>query len=104
MTVKEYVDDILCIPITRTGNRLIVESIELVLDTCDHKFYKRLSLITGKTTRYLEKALRDARLLGLASMKPEVKSTIFGSTDVTTNEYILKATDFYRRNYENKEC
>ena len=59
MLKKDYVDDVLSVPVTRIGNKYIVEAIELVLDTKEHKFYKKLSEIVGGTPEYLEKAMRD---------------------------------------------
>lgn len=103
MLVKDYVDDVLSVPITRIGNKYIVEAIELVLDTKEHKFYKRLSDIIGKQPTYLEKAMRDAKTFGLAFMDKDLKEKIFnGSDTVTTTEYILRAAEYYRRTYEDK--
>lgn len=100
MSIKEFVDNQLCIPVTRIGNQYIVESIEIVLDTKEHKFYQKLSSITNKSPRYLEKAMRDSKLLGLAYMDTQLRETIFGKGgDVATTEYILKASEYYRRTY-----
>lgn len=98
MTIKEFVDDVLCVPVTRVGNRYIVEAIELVIDTQDHKFYGKLAEILKTNTRYLEKAIRDAKNLSLGYMTISDKQKIFNKTDVTTNEYIVKAAEYYRRN------
>lgn len=103
MTIKEYVDDVLCVPVTRIGNRYILEAIELVLDTRDHKFYQRLAAILEVTPSYLEKAMRDAKTLALTYMDSESRQDIFGKADVPTTEYIIKASEYYRRTYENKE-
>lgn len=97
MSIKEFVDSVLCVPVTRIGNRYIVEAIELVLDTKEHKFYSKLCSILNVTSGYLEKAMRDAKLLGLEYMDPEKKQQIFGKSEVTTTEYVLKAADYYRR-------
>ena len=103
MSIKDFVDNILCVPVTRIGNRYIIEAIELVLDTKEHKFYKRLSEITGYSPEYLEKAMRDAKSLGLNYMDSDLRQEIFGKVDVPTSEYVLKASEYYRRTYENKE-
>lgn len=102
MTIKEYVDSVLCVPVTRVGNRYIVEAIELVLDTKSHKFYSRLSEILRVTPQYLEKAMRDAKSRALAYMDQQLRQEIFGKNPVTTTEYIVKAAEYYRRNYEDK--
>lgn len=102
MSVKEYVNDILCVPVTRVGNMYIVEAIEIVLDTKNHKFYGHLSEIIKMTPQYLEKAMRDAKNIALSNMNEEKKLEIFGKEDVTTTEYVIKATEYYRRMYENK--
>lgn len=103
MTIKEYVDTILCVPVTRIGNRYIVEAIELVVDTREHKFYNKLAEILNTNSRYLEKAMRDAKRLSLSYMDGSMKQLIFNRADVTTNEYIIKAAEYYRRTYEDKE-
>ena len=102
MIIKDFVDNVLCVPVTRIGNKYIVEAIELVLDTKEHKFYKKLSEIVGGTPEYLEKAMRDAKNLGLSYMAPEDRQIIFGKADIPTSEYVLKAAEYYRRTYENK--
>lgn len=104
MTIKEYVNDILCVPMTRIGNRFITEAIEFVLDTQDHKFYSRIASIHKVTSRYLEKAMRDAKTLGCRYMDPNLKNEIFGKETIPTSEYVLKAAEYYRRTYENKEA
>ena len=103
MNVKEYVSDVLCVPVTRIGNRLIVEGIEIVLDTRDHKFYPRLSQISHMTPRYLESSIRKSKVLSLRYMTEDDKAKIFGKADVTTSEYVVKAAEYFRRTYENKE-
>lgn len=102
MTVQEYVNDTLCVPVTRIGNRYIVEAIEWVLDTHEHKFYNKLAEIHKTTARYLEKALRDAKNLSLSNMTPQNIQEIFGKGNVATNEYIIRAAEYYRRTYEDK--
>ena len=102
MTIKEYVDDVLQVPVTRIGNRYITEAIELVLDSREHKFYNKLAGILRVNTHYLEKAMRDAKTTGLLQMSPELKLEIFGKADVPTSEYIIRATEYYRRRYEDK--
>lgn len=97
MTIKEYVDSTLCVPVTRIGNKYIVEAIELVLDTREHKFYGKLAEILNTNTRYLEKAIRDAKNLSLEYMDSKLKQEIFNKNDVTTTEYIIKAAEYYRR-------
>ena len=103
MTVKEYVDNVLCVPVTRVGNRFIVEAIEIVVDTKEHKFYERLADIHNTSTKYLEKAMRTAKSISLLTMSTDSKLLIFGKLDVPTNEYILKSAEFYRRNYSNED-
>ena len=105
MTVKEFVDGLLCVPVTRVGNRFIIEAIEIVLDSREHKFYEALSDITHQSTGYLERAIRVAKDIGLNSMGPEQKIKIFGENNLhpQNTEYIIKAADYYRRNYEDKE-
>ena len=104
MTVKEYVDTVLHVPVTRIGNKFIIEAIELVLDTNEHKFYSELADIHNASTRYLETTMRTAKNLSLLSMSTDSKLHIFGKLDVPTNEYILKSAEYYRRNYnEDKE-
>lgn len=102
MTISEYVDEILCVPVTRIGNRYIVEAIELVLDTREHKFYSRLAEIHKATPRYLEKAMREAKNIGLLGMDAQLKQSIFNNEYLATNEYIIRAAEYYRRTYEDK--
>ena len=102
MTISEYVDEILCVPVTRIGNRYIVEAIELVLDTREHKFYSRLAEIHKATPRYLEKAMREAKNIGLLNMGVYAKHDIFNNEYLATNEYIIRAAEYYRRTYEDK--
>lgn len=102
MTVKEYVEDVLCVPVTRIGNKYIVEAIEIVLDTREHKFYEKMAELHNTNTRYLEKAMRDAKNLGLSYMNNTIKQEIFSKADVPTNEYVLKCAEYYRRYYENE--
>ena len=103
MTIKQYVTDVLCVPVTRVGHKFVVEAVELVLDTHEYKFYPRLCEIHQTSTRYLEKALRDAKNLGLLYMSSELRCKIFGSDCPATSEYIAKAAEYYREEYENKE-
>lgn len=97
MTVKEYVERELCIPVTRIGFKYLVGAIEYVVDTHEHKFYPRISKIYKVTARYLEKALRDAKTLGLAYMDTGKRNEIFGREYVATVEYVIKAAEYYRR-------
>lgn len=102
MTIKEFVDDVLCVPVTRIGNKYIIEAIELVVDTRNHKFYETLANITHQSVRCLETAIRQAKILGLSYMKATDKLAIFGETACPENTtYILRAAEYYRRNYEN---
>lgn len=103
MTIKEYVDDVLHVPVTRIGNRYIVEAIELVLDSREHKFYTKLAEILRVNTHYLEKAMRDAKNAGLLQMSTEARTSIFGKAEATTSEYIIRAAEYYRRTYADKE-
>lgn len=103
MSIKEFVDNVLCVPVTRIGNRYIVEAIELVLDTKEHKFYRRLSEILECDSKYLEKAMRDAKDLSLCYMESNLRQEVFGKQDVPTSEYVLKAAEYYRRTYVNEE-
>ena len=105
MTVKEYVDNVLRVPVTRVGNKFIVEAIEIVVDTKSHKFYATLSEITHQTLRYLETSIRSAKVSGLNRMDPKDRATIFKGEGIypENTTYIIKAAEYYRRNYENKE-
>lgn len=104
MSVKDFVDNVLCVPVTRIGNKYIIEAIEFVLDTREYKFYSQLSELHKTSTRYLEKAMRDSKSLGLSYMATSEKESIFGKAggDISVSEYILKAAEYYRRVYENK--
>ena len=104
MTVQEFVNNLLQVPITRIGNKYIVEAIEIVLDTRGIKFYPKLCEITGSSSGAIEKAMRTAKDLGILSMDKDKYTEIFGATGVSTSEYVLKAADYYRRNYENKNA
>lgn len=104
MTVSEFVDKVLCVPVTRVGYRFIVEAIELVIDTREHKFYNRLAEIHNTTPRYLEKAMRDAKNIGINYMSAQDRQDILNKdTTLATNEYIVRAAEYYRRNNEDKE-
>ena len=103
MPVRDFVDEVLCVPITRIGSRYITEAIEIVLDTHDIKFYPRLVAMTHINARQLEKSIRDARLLSLRYMSSEERVNIFGEGTPNNSEYILKATEYYRRKYANKD-
>lgn len=104
MTVKQFVDEILCVPVTRIGYKYIVEAIELVLDTQDHKFYGRLSEVTQMKKARLEKEMRTAKNLSLLYMPKSMYAEVFGTMNhQTTSEYILKSTEYYRRKYAHKE-
>ena len=104
MTIQEFVTEELQVPVTIAGNGLIVEAIEIVFDEHSHKFYPRLSAITGKTTRQLEKLLRGAKNKSISYMTEDLKQVIFGEDNPTVTEYIVKATQYYRRRYhENQE-
>lgn len=102
MTVKKYVEEILCVPVTRVGHKFILEAIELVLDTHEYKFYSKLSEIHQTSARYLEKAMRDAKNLGLLYMDLTLRGEIFGEY-ASTSEYIVKAANYYKEHYEDKE-
>ena len=104
MSLREFVDDVLCVPVTRVGYKYLVEAMELVLDTHEHKFYDKLSDILQVSTRYLEKAMRDAKNISLISMDDNKKQEIFGNTGTqTVTEYVIKCAEYYRRCYEIKE-
>ena len=107
MTIQNYVNEVLQIPVTRIGNKYSVEAIEVVLDTYDHKFYPRLCGITGKTTSQLEKSLRDAKVRSLSYMDEDLKKRLFpalnNKTTISNTEFIVLAAQYYRENYENKE-
>ena len=103
MTVRDFVADELCIPVTVVGFYYMVEGIELVLDTRESKFYKRLADLTRTSPRYLEKALRDCKNMGLRYMSDDLRHSIFKNGCPTTTEYVHKTADYYRRTYENKE-
>ena len=106
MTVQNYVNDILQIPVTRIGNKHTVEAIEIVLDTRNHKFYPQLSEVTGKTPSQLENSLRDAKEKSLSFMDTATRDKIFSSlnnkSSVYNTEFIVLAALDYRENYENK--
>lgn len=104
MNIGEFVDKVLCVPVTRVGYRFIVEAIELVIDTREHKFYNRLAEIHNTTPRYLEKAMRVAKNLGMEYMSVQDKQEIFNKDEtLATSEYIIRAAEYYRRNNEHKE-
>ena len=104
MTVKQFVEETLSVPMTRIGFKYIVQAIELVLDTQDHKFYNRLSEITGMKKARLEKEIRTAKNLGLLYMTKETHTKIFGTTNhQTTSEFILKSAEYYRRKYAHEK-
>ena len=105
MTLQTYVNDVLQIPVTRIGNKHTVEAIELVLDTHDHKFYPKLSQVTGKTVGQLENSLRDAKEKSLSYMNKEIKDEIFSSVEgsITNTSFIVLAAQYYKERYENKE-
>ena len=66
-------------------------------------FYDKLCEITGCSTGSIEKAMRTAKDLGILAMNKPLYTEIFGSSEVKTSEYIIKASDYYRRKYENKK-
>ena len=101
MTIQQFVNDQLQVPVTLSGNKLIVEAIEIVLDTQDYNFYSRLSEVSKKSPRQLEKPLRDAKNKSLEYMKSSLKSQLFGSSTPTTKTYVALAAEYYRRIHEN---
>ena len=104
MTIQQYVNEVLQVPVTIVGNKLIVEAMEIVCDTHQHKFYSLLAQATGKSPRQLDKPLRQARDRSLFNITTPLKQEIFGDKiNVTVTEYIVKATQHYRRIYEDKE-
>lgn len=107
MTLQKYVNDILQIPVTRVGNRYMIEAIEIVLDTHDHKFYPQLCKTTGKATRQLEKALRDVKEKSLIYMENSVKEQMFpnliNKSTLPNTEFVVLAAQFYKEHYEDKE-
>ena len=105
MTIKEYVDSILRVPVTRVGNKFIVEALEIVLDTKNHKFYATLADLTHQTLRYLETAIRTAKIIGLNRMNSKERTEIFKEEGPYPDNitYIVKAAEHYRRNYENEK-
>lgn len=101
MTVKQFVTDELQVPVTLAGNQWIVEAIEIVLDTGDYRFNQRLSEITRKSVRQLEKPMRDAKNKSLEYMTSATRQKIFGSKiNPTLMEYVLLSAQYYRRLYE----
>lgn len=104
MTVQEFVNNVLCVPVSRIGNRYIVEALELVNDTRDHRFYSKLADIHKATPEYFEKAMREAKNLGLLAMGSSVKAEIFGAEErsITTTEYVVRSAEYYRRSYADK--
>ena len=103
MDIKNYVEEILSIPMTRIGFKYVVEAIELVLDTQDYKFYLHLAKIHNTTTRAIEKAMRVVKDMSLTYIDDSYRLSIFGAEDPSVTEYVIKATEYYRRNYEEKE-
>lgn len=104
MTIQQYVNEVLRVPVTIVGNKLIVEAMEIVHDTHEHKFYPTLAAATGKSPRQLDKPLRQARNKSLENITIPLKQEIFGDRiTVTVTEFIVKATQHYRRIYEDKE-
>lgn len=104
MTVKKYTDEVLQVPVTLVGYNYIVEAIEIVLDTQDFRFYPKLSEITDKSVRYLEKAIRTAKYKSLTYMEESVH-TALGITEpiISNTDYIRLAAQLYKEAYENKE-
>lgn len=100
MTIQQFVIDELQVPVTLAGNKLIVEAIEIVLDTQDYNFYPKLSEVSKKSPRQLEKPLRDAKNKGLDYMNSTLKQQIFGNTLPTAKSYVILAAEYYRRVYE----
>ena len=107
MTIQNYVNEVLQVPVTRIGNRYTVEAIEIVLDTREHTFYSRLCEATGKTSSQLENALRDAKEKSFSFMDNTLKEKIFpvltNKTSVSNTEFVVLAAQYYKENYENKE-
>lgn len=103
MTIKQYVIEILCVPMTRVGYKFIVEGIELALDTHEYKVYPKLSEIHQVSAGYLERAMRMAKNLSLNYMPKDIRNKIFGLECPATIEYIARATEYYRENYADKE-
>ena len=103
MTEREFVDQVLRVPVTRIGFMYVVEAIEYLVDTRDTKFYPKLAELTGKSTRALEKPMREAKNLGLQCMNKVTKDEMFPEGAPTTTEYILRATEYYRRKYHEKQ-
>ena len=95
MTIKEYVDSILRVPVTRVGNKFIVEAIEIVIDTKNHKFYATLADLTHQTLRYLETAKRTAKIIGLNRMNSKERTEIFKEEGPYPDNitYIVKAAE-----------
>ena len=107
MTIQNYVNEVLQIPVTRIGNKYTVEAIEIVLDTRDYRFYPRLTSITGKTTSQLEKSIREVKNKSLLTLDEDLKKKIFpiirGKAGLSNTEFIVLAAQYYREQYENKE-
>lgn len=104
MTIQMYVSEVLQVPVTIVGYNLIVEAIEITLDTKDFRFYTILSEATGRPRRYLEKAIRTAKDKSLTYMDESTRRILHSSKVTLTNtEYILAATKLYREEYEDKE-
>ena len=107
MTLQKYVTEVLQVPVTRIGNKHIVEAIEIVLDTCEHKFYAQLCEATGRTTSQLENSLRDAKEKSLEymdkSLKEQIFPTLMNKSTITNTEFVVRAAQSYKEAYENKE-
>ena len=100
MTIQQFVTNYLQVPVTLAGNKLIIEAIEIVLDTQDYDFYPKLSEISKKSPRQLEKPMRDAKNKSLEYINSTLKQQIFGSTSPTVKSYVILAAEYYRRLYE----
>ena len=102
MTVQDYVNDVLCVPVSKKGNILIVEAMEIVLDQHTHKFYPTLTEVTGKTTRELEDPIRSAKMAGWKAMDQKLKKEAFFTEGKapTNTKYIVHAVGHYRRYYQ----
>ena len=105
MTIQNYVNNVLLVPVSRIGNKQVVEAIELYLDERNHKFLPRLSEVTGKTISALDNSLREAKRLSISNMDEKMKEKIFSTCEnsITITQFIIFAANYYKENYENKE-
>lgn len=104
MTIEFFVTNVLRIPVTKVSNRVIQMAIELYLDTREIHLYDQLSKLLGKSYYSVENAVRQGKNISIVLISPELKKDMLDGLDnVPSMEYIIRAAEYYRRNYANKE-